>query len=235
MSPVAPAAGEHPEPSGSHAPVTAAPVTLQDAGLHELRDSLVAGVRPSREFAETNLEFREAVVAEERAEAFRQCVGHPIQPRNSTAGIRETGPVARYLHPGVGLEGSWDLLARYQPGSEPGGRTKAMRSSEGLVPPVGRTIYGRADKEQPEHGMIVTFDEPCRTITELDVLLIQAPSGEPVRLIPDEQRDSNSVYVFFGLGTHVESLRGRLDRLDDRRWEFSMKPENSETLKAGAA
>jgi hypothetical protein len=105
-----------------------------------------------------------------------------------------------------------------------------MSASEDVVPPVGRLIYGKAEKEEAEHGMIVTFDDPCRTISALDVLLIQAPSGEPLRLLPDEPRDPNSVYVFFGLGTHALSLRGWLERLDERRWRFNMEPHHIEML-----
>jgi hypothetical protein len=93
-------------------------------------------------------------------------------------------------------------------------------------------IYGRANKEEPEHGMVVTFDDPCRSISDLDLLLIQAPSGEPLRLMPDEPRDAKSVYVFFGLGTHAQSLRGWLERVDDSRWRFNMEPHHIELKQA---
>ena len=110
-----------------------------------------------------------------------------------------------------------------------------MTSSDDIVPPVGRLLPGRVDAERPEHGIIVTFDVPCRSISALDILLIQAPSGQPLRLLPDEQRDANSVFVFFGLGTHAQSLRGWLDRIDDNRWRFCMEPHHINMQNADAA
>ncbi len=99
--------------------------------------------------------------------------------------------------------------------------------------PPGRMIPGQADTEEVAHGMVVTFDQPCSAITDLDILFIRAPSGEPLRLLPDEQRSANSVYVFFGLGTHALSLRGWLDRIDERRWRFNMEPHHVELQKLG--
>ena len=101
-----------------------------------------------------------------------------------------------------------------------------------VTPPVARVLPGQADTNEVVNGMIVTFDVPCTYISDLDILFVRALSGEPLRLLPDEQRDDSSVYVFFGLGTHAPSLRGLLERLDDRRWRFSMTPPLDEAIGA---
>ena len=51
-----------------------------------------------------------------------------------------------------------------------------------IVPPVGRMLPGRADVREPEDGMVITFDAPCSSISELDLLFVRSPSGEPLRL-----------------------------------------------------
>ena len=104
-----------------------------------------------------------------------------------------------------------------------------------IAPPVGKVLPGAADAQEPEDGMVITFDAPCPSISELDLLFIRAPSGEPLRLLPDEPRDERSVWVFFGLGTHLPGLRGWLERLDARRWRFNMEPHHVSLQKAGLA
>jgi hypothetical protein len=94
----------------------------------------------------------------------------------------------------------------------------------------GRVLRGRVDSMFYSDGMVVTFDEPCRSIGRHDVLRIRTPDGDLLDIIVASVHGEGEVSVWYAPDPLLRHWLGRLVNIDDVRWRFRMEPYHVDIL-----
>jgi hypothetical protein len=89
---------------------------------------------------------------------------------------------------------------------------------------------GRIASEFFKNGMVVTFDEPCRTITRDDTLAIRTPDGKTLEMFPAAVRSDGGMSVWYAPHPLLRHWLGCMKRIDDRHWSFEMEALHIEIL-----
>ena len=93
-----------------------------------------------------------------------------------------------------------------------------------------RLHSGRVESEFFKSGMIITFDEPCRSIARGDTLTIRTPKGEILEMFPAAVRSDGGVSVWYAPHPLMRHWLGWMKRIDDTHWSFGMEALHIEIL-----
>lgn len=97
---------------------------------------------------------------------------------------------------------------------------------------TARVHSGHVPSEFFKNGMLVSFDQPCRTIAPGDALDIRTPAGEALEIFPAAVRSDGGVSVWYAPHPLLRHWLGWLERIDDTHWSFHMEPHHLEMLNA---
>jgi hypothetical protein len=98
---------------------------------------------------------------------------------------------------------------------------------------VGKPLVhsGRVRSRFFSDGMIVTFDEPCRTIARQDTLNIRTQEGDVLEIFPAAIRPDGAVSVWYAPHPLLRHWLGWMAPIDDTHWSFRMEALHIDILR----
>ena len=94
---------------------------------------------------------------------------------------------------------------------------------------IGSMRSGKADRDEYERGMLISFDSDIRSWSSSDLLLIEGPSGQHLSLHP-ETTEGDRLYVMAMIHPAM-TLRFWLDRIDAHTARLDMQDHHVEILR----